>query len=281
MNLGNWQLDTLSGGTFALDGGVTFGVVPKSLWAPLLPPDDNNRVRLAANCLLARDGTHTVLIDTGYGDKLSPLDRRFYELEAGNPILASLAALGVEAEDVDLVVLSHMHWDHAGGATSKSGHRRVPTFPKARYLVGRDEWEDANSGTAELETAYPLENITPLAEADVVSLIDNGQEVVPGMVARQTGGHTRGHLAFEFAAGAERVLMIGDLCATSMHLHRMWNLSYDTYPMVSRRVKPQMLSEAADGGWWLVWPHDIRTVAGRVARDRKGGFEVVERRARL
>ncbi len=133
MNLGNWQLDTINGGTFSIDGGVAFGVVPKPLWSNVITPDANNRVRFGANCLLARNGRHTVLFDAGYGDKYGKLDRNFWELEDGNPVLESLAALGVTPEDIDLIVMTHLHWDHAGGLNalrrpSEPSCRRFPTL---------------------------------------------------------------------------------------------------------------------------------------------------------
>lgn len=282
MNLGNWQLDTINGGTFSIDGGVAFGVVPRPLWSNVIAPDANNRVRLGANCLLARDGRHTVLIDAGYGDKYGKLDRNFWELENGDPVLDSLAALGVMPEAVDLVVMTHLHWDHAGGLTRYDSRRAiVPTFPNARHVIGRDEWDDALSQAPELETAYPLANLTPLADAGLVDLIDGNEEIVPGLRARHTGGHTRGHLAFLIESNAQTAFFIGDVCATTLHLHPMWNLSYDTFPLVTRKVKPQLLGEAADGDWWVIWPHDIRTPAARLQRHPKRGFEVIDRRERL
>lgn len=282
MNLGNWQLDSINGGTFSIDGGVAFGIVPKTLWAKLMPPDEKNRVRLGANCVLARDGRHTLLIDAGYGSKYSALDRGFYELEQGNPVLDNLAALGVAPEDIDIVVLSHLHWDHAGGATIYNGHRTlVPTFSRARYLIGRIEWEDATSRAPELVTAYPMQNLTPLADAGVVELIEGDAEIVPGLRAMLTGGHTRGHLALKFESTGQTALFIGDVCATSLHLNRMWNLSYDTYPLVTRRIKPQLLGEAADSEAWVIWPHDVKTVAARLNRHPQRGFEVVDRKGRL
>ncbi|MEX2111675.1 MAG: MBL fold metallo-hydrolase [Pirellulales bacterium] len=282
MNLGNWQLDSINGGTFSIDGGVAFGVVPKPLWSNVIAPDANNRVRLGANCLLARDGRRTVLVDAGYGDKYGKLDRNFWELECGNPVVDNLAAVGVSPEDVDLVVMTHLHWDHAGGLTRYGDQRTiVPTFPNARYVIGREEWNDALGQSPELETAYPLQNLTPLADAGTVDLIDGDEEIVPGLRARQTGGHTRGHLAFSFTSAGQTAFFIGDVCATTLHLHPMWNLSYDTYPLVTRKVKPQLLGEAADGDWLVIWPHDIRTPAGRVQRHAKRGFEIVDRRERL
>ena len=282
MNLGNWQLDTVDGGWLSLDGGVTFGIVPKALWGKLLTADENNRVRLRNNCLLARDGRHTVLVDTGYGGKYGPLDRRFYEMDEGNPVLDSLARLGVSPDDVDTVVLSHLHFDHAGGCTHYAdGRRLVPTFARARHVIGRLEWEDATSRAAELETAYPIENLTPLADAGVVELIEGGTPILPGLQARLTGGHTRGHMSLVFESGGQTAMFIGDICATSMHLHRMWNLSYDTFPLDTRRTKPQLLAEAAAGNYWVCWPHDPRVAAARLVNQGPRGFDVVDPRERI
>ena len=144
MHLGNWQLDTVNGGRFRLDGGSIFGVIPKTLWSTVVEPDKLNRVPLANNCVLARDGQQTVLIDTGYGGRFEPLDRKFYDLEAGTPLLKSLDQFGVSAEDVDTVVFSHLHFDHVCGALAKEGDRLIPTFPKARHVVGRCEWGRGN-----------------------------------------------------------------------------------------------------------------------------------------
>jgi glyoxylase-like metal-dependent hydrolase (beta-lactamase superfamily II) len=282
MNLGNWQLDSVSGGAFSIDGGVAFGIVPRTLWGKLMPPDENNRVRLGANCVLARDGRQTILIDTGYGDKYSALDRNFWSLETGSPVLEGLARLGVNAADVHLVVLSHLHWDHAGGATQLDAQGRlVPTFPRARYVTGRIEWQDALSQAPELLTAYPLQNLQPLGEANVIELIEGNTQIVPGLTAIHTGGHTRGHMALKFESAGQQAMFIGDVCATSLHLHRMWNLSYDTYPLVTRRIKPRLLGEVADDGAWIIWPHDTRTVCARLERHPHRGFEVVDRRAQL
>lgn len=147
MHLGNWQLDTINGGKFRLDGGVMFGVVPRTIWKSVAPPDKLNRIKCANNCVLARDGSHTVLIDTGYGGKFAPLDRRFYTMEEGSPLLDGLAELGVAPEEIDTVVFSHLHFDHVCGATRlDSDGKRVPIFTRARHIVGRTEWEDATSG---------------------------------------------------------------------------------------------------------------------------------------
>lgn len=282
MHLGNWQLDTVDGGAFSIDGGVTYGVVPKTLWETVTQADEKNRLRLANNCVLARDGRHTVLIDTGYGGKYEPLDRRFYEFQAGEPLMESLATLGVAPEDVDTVVLSHLHFDHAGGAARLDFQRRlVPAFPRARYAIGRLEWEDATCGAPELVTVYPMDNLTPLAEAGQIDLIEGDAEIVPGLRARLTGGHTRGHLGLLFESNRQTAFYIGDVCPTVAHLRRMWCLAYDVYPLDTRRNKPQLLGEAAEGEWLVLWPHDPHAAAGRVVRHHKREFDVVESTKRL
>lgn len=277
MHLGHWQLDSVSGGEFWLDGGVVFGIVPKALWSKVATPDDNNRIRIRSHCVLARDGRHTVLVDTGYGSKFSPLDQRFYNMQSGNPIVESLVSLGVTPEEIDYVVFTHLHFDHAGGATLRNGSRRlVPTFPRARHVIGRTEWEDAVSQRPELQTAYSLDNLTPLADAGQIDFIDGDVEILPGLRSQHTGGHTRGHLSLAFESNDETAFCIGDLCATTAHLHPMWNLSYDTYPLDTRRIKPRLLATAAEQNWWLIWPHDINVGAARLQQHPKRGFSIVD-----
>ncbi len=282
MQLGNWQLDTAQGGRFAIDGGSVYGVVPKVLWEKLTPADSLNRVPLAANCVLARDGTRTVLIDTGYGGKHPPRDREMFDMEEDEPLLRSLQRLKVAPEAIDMVVLSHLHDDHAGGATRYDANRSlVPTFPQADYVVGRCEWEDAMSGRAELRTAYPPENLMPLEEAGRVRCVDDGEEIVPGLRALVTGGHTRGHLALRFESGGQVALYPGDICPTTRHLRQLWCLAYDTSLLVTRCRKTAFLRDVAERQHWILWPHDPECVTSRLVAHPKREFEVVEPRQRL
>lgn len=283
MNLGNWQLDSVDAGALWMDGGVMFGVVPKTLWQNVAAPDKHNRLPYRVRCVLARDGRHTILIDAGYGAKFSPLERSFFGLDAGDTLLESLASLGVAPDDIDMVVLSHLHFDHVGGVSSFHGKSEPSlTFPRARHIIGRLEWDDAFGQTPELAKAYPKINLTPLEAAkERVVLIDGDARIAPGLRARLTGGHTRGHLAFLFESGGETALCIGDLCPTTAHLRREWCLAYDTHLLDTRRNKAQLLAEAADGQWWVLWPHDLHVAAGHVARHPKREFEVLEPRNRL
>ncbi|TWU26041.1 MBL fold metallo-hydrolase [Bythopirellula polymerisocia] len=277
LNLGNWQLDTVNGGMFRLDGGVMFGVVPQQIWKHVAIPDSKNRIQCANHCVLARDGSHTVLVDTGYGGKYALLDRKFYDMEPGEPLLEGLAQLGVLPEAVDCVVFSHLHFDHVGGSMRQDAAKRLSlTFPNAQHVVGRIEWENASSCLPELVTAYSSQEVISLRELTRLRLVEDGEEIVPGLAARLTGGHTEGHLSFMFRSNGQTACYPGDICPSTYHLRRMWHLSYDVLPLETRRNKPRLLAEAADDGWWMLWNHDPTAVVSRVNRDEKREFVAVD-----
>jgi len=280
MQLGKWQLDTVSGGEFLLDAGVMYGVVPKTVWQKVTPADDLNRIPFAIHCVLARDGQQTVLIDTGYGSKLSPLDRTPHGIEPGDPIVESLATLGVTPQQIDAVVFTHLHWDHAGGATRwQEARRAVPTFANAVHYINRWEWEDATDGAPEFSGSYSAENLAPLLATGQVTLVDGETEVLPGLWTRVTGGHTRGHQALIFESEGQIALYPGDLCPVTTHMRRMWCAAYDYYPLETRRRKPELLGAAADQGWWVLWDHDPHIAVSRIERHRTREFVVAEGRA--
>lgn len=273
MQLGEYELIPVSGGTFRLDGGTMFGVVPQPLWQQKSPPDKRNRIRMAANCLVVRTGGHTVLIETGYGSKASEKERELFALEAGNPLVENLARRGIEPEAIDTVILTHLHFDHAGGATVRDeGAKLRPSFPNARYVVQRAEWETATSGAPELEGSYPQENLLPLAEAGQLELVDGDAELRPGISAHVTGGHTRGHQAILIESGGKTAVYVGDLCPTTAHLRRMWCMAYDLFLLETRRVKPELLGRAADEDWLVLFDHDPDVIASRLDRDPKQEF---------
>ncbi|HTU26663.1 MAG TPA: MBL fold metallo-hydrolase [Pirellulales bacterium] len=282
LRVGPWQLETVGGGRFWLDGGVIYGIIPRNVWQAATPPDEQNRVPLGIHCVLARSDEQTVLIDTGHGEKLAPLDRSAHAIESTPTLTESLAALGVRPDEVDAVVLSHLHWDHAGGATRLAEDRRLlPAFPRATYFINRLEWEDATSGAVELAGSYAAENFAPLGESGQLVLVDGEVEIAPGLWTRPTGGHTRGHQALLFESGGEGALYLGDLCPVVPHLRRMWSTAYDLFPMETRQRKPKLLGEAADKGWWLLWDHDPNIAVSRVERHGSREFVASEGRARL
>lgn len=282
MILGDWQLDTVSGGTLRLDGGAMFGVVPKLLWQEFEPPDAENRIGCATNCVLARNENHCVLIDTGYGGKLSPQEKRIFSAEEGSPLVSSLRALGVSVDDVDTVILSHLHFDHVGGGTSRrESGEIVPTFPRARYVAQRGELELALADLPELKGSYPKENLVPLVQGNKFHLLDGDGEILPGIRGLVTGGHTQWHQAIKIGSGESSALYLGDLCPYAAHLRRLWCMAYDLYPLETRRRKPEFLGAVADQGWLLLFDHDPRLAACRLARDAKREFVITESIARL
>ncbi|MFI4876050.1 MAG: MBL fold metallo-hydrolase [Blastopirellula sp. JB062] len=276
MQIGDWRIDLVSGGNFLHDGGILYGVVPKSIWETVTPADSMNRVPLAMNCVLARRQSQCVLIDAGHGDKLSPLDRKSHSLEPGWPLLADLAALGVAPDDIDVVILSHLHWDHAGGATTQYRDRVAATFPKATYYVQQQEWEDANANSLELSGGYSTGDYLPLAEEGRLMLVNGTQTIAPGVRVWKTGGHTRGHQAIEIESNGQGLLFLGDVAPTLAHIRRMWCTSYDLELAQTRKVKAELFGHAADSNYWVVWNHDRNNPISRIQRHDRREFIAVE-----
>lgn len=282
MRLGRFELTTVSGGRFRTDGGTMFGVVPRALWSRIFPVAEDNSIAQATNCVLVRTGSKTVLIDTGYGSKLNPRDKRNHQAEEGDPLLASLAAAGVAASDVDVVILSHLHFDHAGGCTrlDETG-KTVPTFPKAEYVAQRMEWMYATAGFPELRGSYPQDNLLPLKESGQLRLVDGDVELIPGFRALVTGGHTVGHSAIIIESEGETAIFLGDVCPTWRHLPSLWCMGYDLDLLTLRRLKPKLFGEVADRHWWALSDHDPDHAAARLIRDEKREFAIVDMRATL
>lgn len=279
LQIGPWQLDSVHGGSFRSDGGAMFGVVPRVLWTRYVEPDQRNRIPSRCHCLLARDGTHTVLIDTGYGPKCPERLRELFALEPGNPLLESLQKLGVSPEQITHVVLTHLHFDHAGGGTLRDAQGQLQlAFPQARYVVQREEWLVATSGAAEVAGAYPQENLLPLQQHGVLELLDGPAEYLPGLWLFPTGGHTQGHQVVLFRHGEAGALYPADICPSSLHLPTMWCMAFDTEVVQTRRAKRHWLRLAARCGWWVIWDHDPQQAAALLAADGKREFVVRESR---
>jgi glyoxylase-like metal-dependent hydrolase (beta-lactamase superfamily II) len=277
MQLGDFELHTISGGTFWIDGGSMFGVVPRTVWTRYVTVDDKDRIPQRTNCVLVQTGSQNVLIDTGYGSKLTEKERKNFNAEAGEPLVASLAAVGLTAADIDMVILSHLHFDHAGGATKLDGDGRVvPAFPKATYVAQRQEWATASAEFPELRAAYSLQNFRPLQEAGQLRLIDGNVEILPGLKAWLTGGHTEAHQAIVIESAGQGAIYLGDVCPTFRHLPTLWCIAYDVELLKLRRIKPEVLGTIADHGWWALSDHDPDHAAAKLRRDDKRDFAVTE-----
>ena len=270
------RVTAIDAGSLWLDGGAMFGVVPKPLWARRSPADGRNRIPLAMRCLLIETDEATVLVDTGLGNKESEKFRSIYAVENdGEPtrLESSLAQLGIGSADVDVVVATHLHFDHAGGGTRFDPDGEIrPTFPGARYLVSAGEYEFARKDNERIRASYMARNFEPLAEAGCLELVPDGVEVVPGVRMIHSPGHTPHHHSVLVDLGdAVQLLYLADLVPTTPHLPLPWIMGYDVEPLVTLESKRELLTRAAREGWWLAFEHDPFTAWGRAVEPRSGG----------
>ena len=274
--LGELELISLSDGFFRVDGGAMFGVVPRVLWASRLPPDDRNRVRLAMRPLVVR-GVRTLLIDAGIGDKESETFQDLYGVERARHLDHALAEAGLRPEDIDIVLATHLHFDHAGGFTVRDASGRLrPRFPRARYVVRRGEWEDATHLHERNRGSYLADNFLPLADAGVLELVDEDQTIMPGVRVRRTGGHTMHHQMVWIESGGRRAAYPADLMPTAAHIGAAWIMGIDLYPVDTLAAKQAFLREAERDHALVFLDHDPALAAGYVIEEAgKFRFEAV------
>ena len=265
---------TVEAGRLRLDGGAMFGVVPKPLWERRIPADDRNRIPLAMRCLLVQTPNRNLLVDTGLGNKEEEKFERIYGVENdGHPtrLEDGLRAWGVEPEEIDTVVCTHLHFDHAGGCTRRGADGEIrPSFPNARYVVRRGEWDFAHRDNERIQASYLAHNFDPLEEAGVIDFVDEDGEVAPGVHVLRTPGHTPHHQSVRVDAGDETILYLADLVPTTAHIPLPWIMGYDVEPLVTLEGKRDLLTRAGEEGWVLVFEHDPE-VAYAWARPREGG----------
>ena len=271
--LGSLDLVPLSDGFFALDGGAMFGVVPKPLWQRVAPADARNRIRMGMRPLLVR-GERTILIDAGCGDKMDAKAAEIYALDRSRHLDHALADAGVTAADIDVVVASHLHFDHAGGFTTRGDDGIVrPRFPRAEYIVRAGEYEDATHPHERNRASYFAENYVPLREAGVLTLVEDDGEVAPGIHVRRTGGHTRHHQVLLIESGGQTAVFMADLIPTAAHVRLPWIMGYDLFPMDTLEYKRTFLREAVEREYLVFFEHDPVVSAGYL-REKDGRITV-------
>jgi len=256
MRVGEFEVQVVSGGRFRLDGGGMFGVVPRTLWTRLHTPDERGRIPLDTNCLLVRTGHETVLIDTGNGTKGTAKDREIFALDPADTLVGNLAAVGAQPEDITLVLLTHLHMDHVGGASHPAGDEPTVTFPNARYVAQRVEWEDAVANRSHMRATYLPQNLAPLEKSGRLELLDGDTEVVPGIRTQVTGGHTRAHQCVFVASNGETLLLPADVCPTRSHIRAPYNMAYDMSPYDTMVAKGALLARAAEEDWLIAFDHE-------------------------
>jgi len=269
--LHNLEFHILSDGVFWFDGGGAFGLVPRVVWEQLLPPDSKNRVPLALNCLLLKSQGKNILVDTGYGFKLSPQMEHFTGLERPNGgLLADLARHGLAPADIDIVINTHLHADHCGGNTHLENDTPVPTFPNATYLVQRLEWADAIAPNERTRATYLPENYRPLADSGQLKLI-SGDTVITNQVRTVImRGHTRAHQVVILEDGGQTAVFMADMSTLHYHLQRLaWVTAYDVEPLESIETKRNWQPWLVQREALLIFQHDTQITTGRLRPGEK------------
>jgi glyoxylase-like metal-dependent hydrolase (beta-lactamase superfamily II) len=268
MTRGDFELTILSDGIYHNDGGAMFGVIPKPMWEKRATPDERNRIRLGTNSLLVRTGEHNVLIDTGIGSKLSDKRRTIYDHEPR--LLESFAEAGVSPDEIDIVINTHLHFDHCGWNTYYKDGKPAPTFPRARYYVQEGELQHAHEQHERDRVSYMTDNYDPLVASGQMQLLRGDAEIAPGVSVKVYPGHTRDLQAVILRSGGQVACYASDLVPDTQHLEPMWVLGYDLYPLQSIDNKHRFYDVAIPENWLVVFTHDAQTPWTYLDRGNKG-----------
>jgi glyoxylase-like metal-dependent hydrolase (beta-lactamase superfamily II) len=271
--LGDFELTVLSDGHYFLDGGAMFGVVPKPLWEKRAPADEQNRILLGLNTVVVRTGKHTIVIETGIGNKLSGKLRAIYGAQEKLPL--AFAAAGIKPEEVDIVINSHLHFDHCGWNTTRTPDGSVvPTFPHARYFAHRGEVEHGHLQLERDAVSYISDNYDPLVESGQMTLLDvkrgETREIVPGISVEGFPGHTAQLMAVHLDSGGRRACYISDLIPTSAHLDPTWVMGYDLDPLTCIEERKRFYARAIPEEWLVLFTHDHHLPFGHIELNEKG-----------
>lgn len=273
ISIGEFRLHLINDSSIKVDPGGAFGLVPRVLWSPLMPPDENHLVPMIHNCLLVQVDGKNIVVDVGNGEKMTEKQKAFIHYERPNGgLLDGLARLGVAPEDVDLVINTHLHGDHCGGNTYYDAEGRiVPTFPNAEHVVQRREYEDAMHPNERTRATYFPMNYQPLVESGQMRLLDGDTELMPGIRCVVTPGHTPAHMSVLFESGGQKAMFVCDLASYAIHFERLgWMTGYDVEPLVTLETKRRWQKWALETGALLIFCHDPQRPAGRYVMGADG-----------
>ena len=268
MILGDFELSVFSDGTYPLDGGTFFGVVPKVMWSKKMAADEGNFVTAGLNSLLVRTGSHNLLVETGIGNKLPDKMRRIY----GQParLLDNLAGAGVSPDDIDVVINTHLHFDHCGWNTVRKADRVIATFSKATYYAPEGEWQHGQKQLERDAISYLSDNYNPLIKSGQMRLMRGDQEIVPGVAVRLFPGHTAHMQAVILTSGGRTACYISDLIPTTAHLDLTWVMAFDLFPLDTISSRKRYYLQAISEKWLTVFTHDDQVPWAYVERDGRG-----------
>ncbi len=271
------KLHVIDTGFFKLDGGAMFGVVPKSLWSRYQQPDENNLCTWAMRCLLIDKDDKRILIDTGMGNKQNEKFFSHYHPHGNTSLLGSLKAKGFSPEDITDVVLTHLHFDHCGGAVSKDADGNLyTTFRNATYWSDKEHWNWAINPNAREKASFLKENILPIQEAGQLEFVNEYTKIIPELTFALANGHTEGMLIPYIQYGEETIVFMADLLPSPTHIPIAWVMGYDVRPLVTVREKETFLQEAVEKNYLLFYEHDAQTEASRVVATDRGNYKAGE-----
>lgn len=265
---GHLEIWALREGYFYLDGGAMFGVVPRVIWEKKAPPDNLNRICLATNSLLIRTSNTNVLIETGLGQNWPAKFEQIYSIKLDPGLKGALKEVGLEPEDIDFVINTHLHFDHCGHNTEKKNEKFIPAFPRAIYLIQKGEWEAALNPNERDKSSYLAQNFLPLKEAGQLALIEGDREILPGIQIVLTPGHTAYHQSVLISSGSKKLFFAGDLLPTSSHVGLPYIMSYDLFPLETLKTKKRWLNQAVDEHWIVAYVHDPHCFFSLIKKDK-------------
>lgn len=265
MKIGKFQVDVFVENRSHVDGGMMFGVIPKTLWAKNIEVNENNLIAMDTNIFVIRTGEKTLVVDTGLGDMLDDRQKKMYGISQPSNMNKGLADLGLAPKDINYVIQTHLHLDHVGGAVVDDGHGKpVPRFPNAIYIAQKIEWNAANNPDVRSYAAYDKTKFMPLLEHGQLKLIDGNTDLLPGIKLVLTGGHTLGHQGVIVESEGERLLLFADIVPMTNHLRPAYVSSADLFPLDTIKIKKVLLPELAEHGWYLGFDHDTEIKVARI-----------------
>lgn len=267
MKFGSFEIHSFVEQSFRLDGGTMFGVIPRSMWSRLIAPDENNLIPMVTNLFVLKANGKNMIFDIGLGDTLSERECKIYGTDGVSSLESGLQELGITPDDIDYVILTHLHTDHAGGAVKLVDGQYVPRFANARYIINKNEWQTALEPNERTAAVYVPERLRPLQEAGVVDFIDGNTELFPGIKAAHTGGHTEGHFALEMESEGQQVFYYADLYCTTHHMPLPFVPATDILPLETMEAKRRTLPTIVDTGVIMAFDHDVVNPFARIKQD--------------
>jgi glyoxylase-like metal-dependent hydrolase (beta-lactamase superfamily II) len=268
LTLGDFELIAVSDGIYRLDGGAFFGVIPRVMWGKKVKADAENYVPAGLNSVVVRTGQQTILIETGIGNKLPERLIKIF----GQPakLLDNLSAAGVSPEDIDIVINTHLHFDHCGWNTRLQDRKVVPTFPKAKYYAPEGEWQHGRLQLERDAISYMSDNYDPLINSGQMELLQGDREIVPGVSVKVFPGHTQTMQAVILKSQGQTACYISDLIPTSAHIDLTWGMAFDLFPLLNIESRKRYYAESIPERWLTMFTHDPNIPWAYLEKDERG-----------